>query len=548
MTQYGNFKVLLDDPAEEPSLDFDEYARAFDEIISRSSPQFAIGIFGDWGSGKTTLMRAVWRRFDKRPDVVRVWFNPWRYEREEHLIVPMLDLLREALVEWSDARPSGPVRNHARRAAESAGRAARALLTGISLRAKVPLGFAELEASLDPAKVMSAIGPQEAAEEPSSFYHASFNAMKEAVDAFVRHGVRRIVVFVDDLDRCLPLNALQVLESMKLFFDLEGFVFVVGLDQDVIERAIEVKYGGPSGSSPNGTAEAPARDGAAAVAPISGADYVKKIFQVPFALPRIGVDEIPRFFGDVLANPAIPPAQASDFRRNVSRHLEFLAGDGAVNPREVKRLLNAYTLQLKMLEARHVRPNPHVVLALQTMAFRREWRHLYDRLLADPQPFAAGANDALRPGGADAAVALRLPREFLRYVRGVAAPLLTTPLEPYIRSAEATRSSDPGLLAAQNLVGGLLRRIGELNPGAELVEAVSEFHGAIEQLRGSLSGRDTTGILPLVDRLEGEVTRLDATMTADALRAWVGRVREPMQAIEEDLRALRRQRSVGATA
>ena len=124
MTQYGNFKVLLDDPAEEPSLDFDEYARAFDEIISRSSPQFAIGIFGDWGSGKTTLMRAVWRRFDKRPDVVRVWFNPWRYEREEHLIVPMLDLLREALVEWSDARPSGPVRNHARRAAESAGRAA----------------------------------------------------------------------------------------------------------------------------------------------------------------------------------------------------------------------------------------------------------------------------------------------------------------------------------------------------------------------------------------------------------------------------------------
>jgi predicted KAP-like P-loop ATPase len=41
--------------------------------------------------------------------------------------------------------------------------------------------------------------------------------------------VAKIVIFVDDLDRCLPDNALDVIESMKLFFDLPGFVFVVGL-------------------------------------------------------------------------------------------------------------------------------------------------------------------------------------------------------------------------------------------------------------------------------------------------------------------------------
>src|SRR5581483_1839172 len=102
-----------------------------------------------------------------------------------------------------------------------------------------------------------------------------------AIADFVEGGARRVVVFIDDLDRCLPLNALEVLESMKLFFDLEGFVFVVGLDQAVIERSIELKYG-------------PAEP--AAGRQITGSDYVKKIFQVPFGLPRIPTDQIHLFF------------------------------------------------------------------------------------------------------------------------------------------------------------------------------------------------------------------------------------------------------------
>ena len=59
MTAYSAFKVLLDDPATRPGLGFPSYASAFAEIIEHSKAQFAIGIFGDWGSGKTTLMRAI---------------------------------------------------------------------------------------------------------------------------------------------------------------------------------------------------------------------------------------------------------------------------------------------------------------------------------------------------------------------------------------------------------------------------------------------------------------------------------------------------------
>src|SRR5437773_870127 len=94
---FSDYRVLLDDPASQPAGGFNAYARALADIVVHSPPRFAIGIFGSWGSGKTTLMKAIGHALDDTPQVVQVEFNAWRYEREEHLIVPMLDTLREAL-------------------------------------------------------------------------------------------------------------------------------------------------------------------------------------------------------------------------------------------------------------------------------------------------------------------------------------------------------------------------------------------------------------------------------------------------------------------
>ena len=49
-------------------------------------------------------------------------------------------------------------------------------------------------------------------------------------------------MFVDDLDRCLPEKAIGVLEAIKLFLDVENCIFMLGLDQEVIARSVEMKY------------------------------------------------------------------------------------------------------------------------------------------------------------------------------------------------------------------------------------------------------------------------------------------------------------------
>ena len=218
---YDSYRILLDEPASLPGLGFAAYAAGLADIITTSQPRFAIGIFGGWGSGKTTLMQAIETQLETRPEVVTLWFSAWRFEREDNMIVPLIDVLREALSRLAENDLEPARRAKARIAADRIARAGRALLAGIKVRAVIPGLNVELEAG----KVIDAFergSGTASADVALSFYHAGFTMLDDAIKTFVGHGADRIVIFVDDLDRCLPAKALEVLESMKVFFDTEG--------------------------------------------------------------------------------------------------------------------------------------------------------------------------------------------------------------------------------------------------------------------------------------------------------------------------------------
>lgn len=83
------------------------------------------------------------------------------------------------------------------------------------------------------------------------------------------------VVFVDDLDRCLPEKAVQMLELIKTVFNVESFAFVLALDDEVIERGIGHRY------------QAYQLAGKKPEMPITGFEYLEKIVHVPFRLPAL---------------------------------------------------------------------------------------------------------------------------------------------------------------------------------------------------------------------------------------------------------------------
>lgn len=535
-TDYSNFRVLIDDAAVSPRLGFQEYATALSDIIRSSTPEFAIGIFGSWGTGKTTLMRQIERALDDDDSVVTAWFTAWRYEREPHLIVPLVDVLREALDKRAATEPPAGA---ARVAAGKLRKAGRAFLAGLTLSARVP----GVEVQLDPGKVMQELQDSpDPGQEALSFYHAAFLMLREAIEDFSAKGTRRVVVFVDDLDRCLPTNALDVLESMKLFFDVQGCVFVVGLDQAVAERAVAQKYvlGDSLASQPS---------------PVSGVDYLKKIFQVPFALPRVGTSQLGEFCWSLLQSGALAPEQIKDFNDNVAPHLDFLSEQDAVNPREIKRLINAYVLQVKMLSLRlGSSVNPRIVLALQIMNFRPDWRDFYEELAADPTVFQRTLSDAVASTEPQVQVWLAgrsvlVPPRMITYFRGHAADLLQDPqLMSYVSAAESSRSTDPMLLDAQATLNRL-RAVVESWGGSGSVDGLRDlpvlvsrlgelFYRRTDQPRLARGARD-------LDNCAKELT--DPTSVPEDRRSdTLQRLKTIIGDVESELRELRRQSNLGA--
>ena len=221
MTDYSTFQMIVDLPSATPGLGFNDTARALADLMMQSEPQFAVAVYGPWGSGKTTLMRAIKRELDAQPGpVITVDFSAWRYEKEETLIVPLLDAIRESLMAVpSNPQFSDPHRQSiARKTASTVGRVMASMLAGLSFKVGIPNA---LDLTFDASKALArgdvmAAGSAstfadrfDSPELPQSPYHAAFLALTGAFEEFEVQTGGRIIIFIDDLDRCLPEGMLE---------------------------------------------------------------------------------------------------------------------------------------------------------------------------------------------------------------------------------------------------------------------------------------------------------------------------------------------------
>lgn len=423
-------KILLDTPAKEPGLRFKETAAALAGIIRVSDPRFAVGIFGGWGSGKTTLMEAVRSELLTENKILTVEFNAWRFEREPVLLIPLLDTIRVAVVARA-ARDSSKAQKLGG-AAKRIGMVVSALAVGFSGSVGIP---GAVTISYDAGSAIGAVKKlleRDKGTGPKSLYLAAFEELRGAVEELNEAGVDRTVIFIDDLDRCLPANALEVLEAIKLFFDLNGFVFIAGLDETAIDRAVQAKY---MVTSTGGEAAGPV--------PVSGREYAKKIFQIPYSLPFIPRENLDELLASICQEARIDSEQLADLQQNVSHYLRQIAPQGHVNPREVRRFINAYTLQT--LITTDLKLHKRVILALQVLAFRADWRPVYDFVIRDPGSFRATLRQ-LRDSG-ESAFPMEPPTDLIEFLRSdLAAELAEEPnLSPYVSSLRATTDADPKL-------------------------------------------------------------------------------------------------------
>lgn len=542
--------IVLDVPAEHPTMTFAQIAEALAAIVLASEPRFAVGIFGGWGSGKSTLMEEIERLVARQPQAIVVRFNAWRYEREPHLIVPLLDTIRAALSEWAAApEHGGAAGERVRSIAGRIGRVVRALVRATSLDIGLP---GTVTVSVDPGKALDEMSeePDDAAASPQSLYYGAFQELTAAFSDVKNADLSRIIVFVDDLDRCLPERALTVLESMKLFFDMPGFVFIVGLDERVVESAVRTKFV----RQPDDSERKLERQ-------VEG-EYLKKIFQVPYTLPTMAPGQLVDLLAWLNQYGQLGDMQRRDLNNRVRNYLRYVASEGRINPREVKRFINAYTLQ------RMIRPDldPDTVLALQTIDFRSDWEKIYeDVVLAEPDVFAEILGD-LRSGDSHAFEDLWpdigvLPLELSEFLLSPEAAALETPdLERYVSLLETTRHMQSWVKDAMRDVGLLRRQIRDMDSSIRFGSArARDIAVQVKDILGRLASYRSG---PYAARLERPLERLGnlidilapsgtaksepAETTAQQLEEWQQNAAAQTTAIQQELRLIRRSSAFGA--
>jgi tetratricopeptide (TPR) repeat protein/Cdc6-like AAA superfamily ATPase len=395
---------VSDEPSPTDHLDFGSYAGALADLIGapETSTPITMGIFGTWGSGKTTLMQLIQQELDRKPDVKTMWINVWKLGSQEemwrafiqtlltqaHRQLPFEDRLRfdwdllcqridqGALIRQLVANSyrvlivAAPLLltklwpNSSSETVQWTGGGASFLL-GVWLLFKPIIEAAREKVSIDLDAVIK--------NAPYEAQVSALQRLQSEFESLVKTWVGeqgRVVVFIDDLDRCAPDKVPEMLEALKLFATTRRCVYVLGIDQAVVAASIEARYKDINKSL-------------AGEAAIDGFRYLEKIIQLPFLLPLIEVNDIRSYVDSFQAawpHPGCPDVFALGL---------------PPNPRQIKRAVNVFFLLWQLAERRRQKIGGAVtplrlakVVALQT-AHSEAFEELKDQpqLLKDWEAF-----------------------------------------------------------------------------------------------------------------------------------------------------------------
>jgi formylglycine-generating enzyme required for sulfatase activity len=398
----SDFKTYIvnDQPTERDALDFTPYVETLADIIQTGNTPLTIGVFGTWGSGKTSLMKMVRygipdSEFKGLPkDFTVAWFDAWKYDKEESLWRAFLLCVLTALKERASLQGK-PVEEFEKLqtllyremeiekvggvtidlakiggvAAKSLAQLTLSFIPGLSTLTKL---VEELQSgaakNVDDATAAIQRERTKIYIEQIQFLEQFQKRFSELIQEHVKPN--RLVVFVDDLDRCLPEKAIEVLEAIKLFLDAENCVFVLGLDQEVIARGIEMKYK-ELGEKQEGDESRHFT--------IEGVRYLEKIVQLPFQIPPVEQTDMGEFVEGLSAEwpheecPKVFAEGLNDIQHN--------------NPRQIKRAVNVFLMLWNLAKKREKKLGGRVksIRLAKVVAIQIVHPRLYDELKETPR-------------------------------------------------------------------------------------------------------------------------------------------------------------------
>jgi predicted KAP-like P-loop ATPase len=274
-------------------LNFGEVAEITADIVS-SPPMLpiSIGIFGNWGSGKSSILKLVENELKKDNEkYLIINFDAWLYQGYDDARMTLMETIVTNLQQAAKDNETilTKIKNLFLRIDYL--RLAGLVGEGIALANGIPTGGAlfkttNMLASLKDGiqtqdeyqsiatttkdigeKLGGIIKPLEGENPPQHI-----DAFRAEYKSVINDIEKTIVVIIDNLDRCTPANAIQTLEAIRLFLFLPRTAFVIAADEDMIRSAVKEYFKGSNDQHQ--------------------IDYLDKLIQVPVRVPKLGIREV----------------------------------------------------------------------------------------------------------------------------------------------------------------------------------------------------------------------------------------------------------------
>lgn len=380
----ASLRLWDDNPTATDLLGFDAVVSPIMEALATPDlDPLTIGIHSPWGGGKSTVLRLLRDRLQEEKRYFVITVDPWQFD--DHVDVRgtlMSEILDELLLEYDSVTG---VR-------EAVGELRGRIGWG---RLAATLGSGGLTMKYDADAMVKAFTPK---SRKSTASMSGFRKQFEDLLLKIK-GVERVVVLVDDLDRCLPEAVMATLEAIKLFLSARKMVFVVAADQAMVRDAIAASLSRTSRSE------------------VFAERYLEKIVQLPVTLPRLAPHDAEAYIGLLLAGQHLP-ADDDDAYDNLIAHCaerrqsgdttllagmdaltwkpdaeviqlagqlaQGLVADRLANPRKIKRFLNAFGVRTSIVEARNITVGPSVLIKM--MLLEEQYASSFETLAAASGP------------------------------------------------------------------------------------------------------------------------------------------------------------------
>lgn len=268
-------------------------------ILGSGDDPITIGVHGDWGAGKSSVLKMLEKSFEEEEEILCAPFNGWLFQEFEDAKIALLESLLNTI---EKKRPREGTTEKARKllkrvdwlkvgklALKYGTPAASALLTGVPISP----GFFSLSPTQKPGgtgekgEQSRTFAPEKELEclssiikPPDDKYQVTAQIerfRKDFGELLDDSKISRLVVLVDDLDRCLPTTTIETLEAIRLFLFIPKTAFVIAADENMIRYAVSRHY-----------PQLPDQLGSAAQTSSYSQNYLEKLVQVPFRLPSLG--------------------------------------------------------------------------------------------------------------------------------------------------------------------------------------------------------------------------------------------------------------------